>query len=81
MRPEINRQQSGRALIGDQPKQPFDHGLTAVYLLVFGAYLAAIGLAMTGLAFGYETYPRVHERPHLDNTTFVSVVSSRLRVH
>lgn len=70
----MNRQQSSRALIGEQPKEPFNHEITAVYLLVLGSWLTAIGAIMTGLAFAYETYPRVPER-HFNSTTFVSVVS------
>ena len=70
----VTRQESiNTKLIKPRRSVPFDHAITALLLIVFGVFLVAIGSAMTGLAFGYETYPRIAES--LDRKTFVTVVS------
>lgn len=74
----VNRQESiNRKLIGGaRHGQPFDHGVTALMLIVFGVFFIGFGSAMTGFAFGYETYPRVTARGRTDRTTLVTVVTT-----
>ena len=68
-----NRESLSKKLIDGNKHQPFDHAITAVLLIVFGVFLVAIGGVMTGLAFGYEPYPRI--KALNDRKSFVTVVS------
>lgn len=49
----VKRQQSSGNLL---PKRsvPFDHGITAAFLLIFGSFGLALGGTMTGLSYAYE---------------------------
>ncbi|KAI9566025.1 hypothetical protein GHT06_009824 [Daphnia sinensis] len=49
----VKRQPSSGNLL---PKRsvPFDHGITAAFLLIFGCFGLALGGTMTGLSYGYE---------------------------
>ncbi len=49
----VERQQSSGNLLPKRSK-PFDHGVTATLLIVFGIFGAALGGTMTGLAYGFE---------------------------
>lgn len=60
----VERQQSSGNLLPKRSK-PFDHGITATLLIVFGTFGVAVGGTMTGLAYGFEK-----------RENFTSVVSS-----
>lgn len=49
----MERQLSNGSLL-PKMSRPFDHGITAMLLIIFGTFGLAVGGTMTGLAYGYE---------------------------
>lgn len=49
----VKRQPSSGNLLPNRSK-PFDHGITAILIIIFSSFGVFLGGTMTGLAFGYE---------------------------
>lgn len=49
----VKRQPSTGNLLPNRSK-PFDHGITAILIIIFSSFGVFLGGTMTGLAFGYE---------------------------
>jgi hypothetical protein len=49
----VKRKLSSGNLLPHRSK-PFDHGITAILLIVFSSFGLVLGGTMTGMSFGYE---------------------------